>query len=212
MPVRQQTDWNQLFMLVRADGAPAALLAVRPQAIRALDPEQPIYAMQTLEEARRAVVVPAAHRRRCCCRSLPGSRWCMAAVGIFGVMSYSVSARTQEMGVRLAFGAQRRDVVWLVVGHVLKLAGVGLVIGVALLAGRPAGDRRLLFGVEAADASTIVAVTVVLALVAVLPRGCRRFVPAGSIPSRRFATSKRVQGSRFYAVRPVVVWRERAHT
>ena len=123
MPVRQQTAWNQLFMLVRGDGAPAALLPAVRQAIRALDPEQPIYAIADAGGSDRAVRRSSSASPRCCCRSSLGSRSCMAAVGIFGVMSYSVSARTQEMGVRLAVGAQRRDVVWLVIGHVLKLAG-----------------------------------------------------------------------------------------
>jgi ABC-type antimicrobial peptide transport system permease subunit len=69
------------------------------------------------------------------------------------------------LGVRLAVGAQRRDVVWLVIGHVLRLAGVGLVLGILLmLVGRQA-IAGLLFGVEPADATTIAAVTVVLGLV-----------------------------------------------
>jgi predicted permease len=167
MPVRQQNVWNQLFVLVRGEGAPAALLPSVRRAIREIDPEQPIYAVQTLEEA----VAQSSFQQRIAALLLSifaGVALVMAAVGIFGVMSYSVSARTQEMGVRLAFGAQRRDVVWLVISHVLKLAGVGLIIGVALLlAGRQA-IAGLLFGVEAADATTIVSVTLVLALVAVI--------------------------------------------
>jgi putative ABC transport system permease protein len=178
IPVRQQTAWNQLFLLVRGDGSPAgapdarhvrggvvaAMLPAVREAVRTLDPDQPIYAIQSLEEA----IAQSSFQQRTATLLLSifaGVALVMAGVGIFGVMSYSVSARTQELGVRLAVGAQRRDVVWLVIGHVLRLAGVGLVIGVLLmLAGRQA-IAGLLFGVEPADATTMAAVTVVLGLV-----------------------------------------------
>ena len=78
----------------------------------------------------------------------------LAAIGIFGVMSYTVSARTQEIGVRLAVGAEPRHVRWLVVRQVLMLTGVGLAIGTGILL---AGGRvltGLLFGVEVADPAT----------------------------------------------------------
>ena len=92
----------------------------------------------------------------------------LAAIGIYGVMSYAVSARTQEMGVRLALGAQRGDVLWLVLGQVLRLSAVGLTLGIAILlvAGRLL--ERLLFEVRASDPLTIGLVTLVLAAVAVV--------------------------------------------
>jgi predicted permease len=187
MPVRQQSEWNQLFVLVRGEGAPSALLPAVRQAIRELDPEQPIYAVRTLEEA----LGQSSFQQRTAAMLLSifaGVALVMAAVGIFGVMSYSVSARSQEMGVRLAFGAQRGDVVWLVIGHVLKLAGVGLAIGVGLLlAGRQA-IAGLLFGVQPVDATTIVAVTVVLALVALV---------AGWVPAFRASRVDPIQALRY---------------
>jgi predicted permease len=167
IPVRQQTAWNQLFVLVRGDGSPAGVAAMLPavrEAVRGLDPDQPVYAIQSLEQA----IAQSSFQQRTATLLLAifaGVALVMAGVGIFGVMSYSVSARTQELGVRLAVGAQRRDVVWLVIGHVLRLAGVGLVLGILLmLVGRQA-IAGLLFGVEPADATTIAAVTVVLGLV-----------------------------------------------
>ena len=167
MPVRQQTAWNQLFVLVRGTGAPAALLPSVREAVRSLDPEQPIYAVQSLEEA----VAQASFQQRTAALLLTvfaGVALVMAAVGIFGVMSYAVSARTQEIGVRLAIGAQRRSVVWLVVGHVLRLAAVGLGLGVVLLLVSRRAIAGLLFGVQPADAMTIVLVTATLAAVALL--------------------------------------------
>jgi putative ABC transport system permease protein len=79
----------------------------------------------------------------------------LAAIGVYGVMSYSVTARTQEMGVRLAIGAQRREVLWLVLRQVLWLSaiGVGLGLGLVLASGRVLGD--LLYGVRPHDPLTI---------------------------------------------------------
>jgi putative ABC transport system permease protein len=167
IPVRQQTDWNQLFVLVRGDAAPAALLPAVRAAVRALDAEQPIYAIQTLQEAMAA----ASFQQRIAALLLSifaGVALVLAAVGIFGVMSYSVSARTQEMGVRLAVGAQRRDVIWLVLGHVLRLAAAGVVLGVAVVLAGGKAMAGLLFGVRPGDPVTIACVAAALGAVAVL--------------------------------------------
>ena len=81
-------------------------------------------------------------------------------------MSYAVTARTQEMGVRLAIGAQRRDVMWLVMRQVLKLSVIGLAIGIVGLLFVSNALESLLFGVRAADPFTIVSVTLILGAVA----------------------------------------------
>ena len=132
MPVEQQSAWNQLFLLIRADLAAAALLPGVRQTVTSLDREQPIYAIQTLDEA----MATSSFQQRISAVLLTifaAVALVLAAIGIYGVMSYSVSARTQEMGVRLAIGAQRRTVIWLVIKQVLTMSLAGLALGIALL-------------------------------------------------------------------------------
>jgi putative ABC transport system permease protein len=167
MPVRQQTAWNQLFMLIRAESSPAALIPSVRQAVSALDREQPIYMIQTLDEA----LASASFQQRISAilvTLFAGVAMVLAAIGIYGVMSYAVSARTQEMGVRLAIGAQRRDVIWLVFSQVLRLSAAGLAIGVVVLIGAGRALEGMLVGVHATDPVTILAVTLVLGAVALI--------------------------------------------
>jgi putative ABC transport system permease protein len=167
VPMRQQTAWNQLFFLTRTEGDAVALLPSVRAAVRSIDPEQPIYAIRTLEEA----VADSSFQQRMAAILLSIFAivaLVLAAVGIFGVMSYSVSARTQEMGVRLAIGAQPNDVRWLVLRDVLRLAGIGLAIGTAALLVAGKTIEGLLFGVTPTDPATIVAVAAGLGLVALI--------------------------------------------
>lgn len=164
-PVYQQTDWNQLFVLVRGDASPGALLPGVRQVVMSLDPEQPIYSIQTLEEA----VALSSFQQRIATvlfGIFAAVALVLAAIGIYGVMSYTVSARTQEMGVRLAMGAQRGELMWLIFRQVLTLAAGGLAIGIVFLLAAGRTLRGLLYEVAPLDPVTIVGVAATLALVA----------------------------------------------
>jgi putative ABC transport system permease protein len=92
----------------------------------------------------------------------------LAAAGIFGLTSYTVTQRTQEIGIRLALGAQRADVLRLIIGQGMRLLGVGILCGFAGVFGVSHLLQSLLFGIGAHDTTTIVGVTIILSLVALL--------------------------------------------
>jgi putative ABC transport system permease protein len=175
IPVRQQdAAWNnQLFLVVRARSDAMALLPAVRRTIATLDPEQPVYAVQTLEDAfadsiaqRKAAMVLLS--------IFAGMALVLAAVGIYGLMSYMVNERRHEIGIRMALGAAARDVLALVVRETGVLVAIGVGLGVlgALALGRVLG--RIAFEVGGSDPATIGAVAVLLALVALMAT----FVPA----------------------------------
>jgi putative ABC transport system permease protein len=104
----------------------------------------------------------------------------LAAIGIYGLMSYSVEQRVQEIGIRMALGSSRGQMVRLVMGQGMKLAGIGVALGLALAYGVTKVLGSLLFGVKAADLATFAVVSVVFTVVALL---------ASYVPARRAAST-----------------------
>jgi putative ABC transport system permease protein len=167
VPLHQQTLNNQLFLLVRAAGDAATMLPTVRGALAAIDPDQPVYNVQTLEEA----VAASGFTSRLSMilfAIFAAVALSLTAIGIYGVMSYAVSARTQEIGVRLAVGANRRDVIWMVLRQVLRLTVIGLAIGLAGVGAAGGAMRRVLFEVQPLDPIAIGGAALVLGLVALI--------------------------------------------
>jgi putative ABC transport system permease protein len=143
------------------------------EAVQSIDKDQPIFAISTMEKLRSDSV--ATRRMTLVLLGLfSGLALVLGAIGIYGVISYSVAQRTHEIGIRMALGAPRRDVFRLVVGQGLKLAGIGIAIGIVAAFGLARLMSSLLYGVSTADFETFVGVSILLALVALL--AC--YVPA----------------------------------
>jgi putative ABC transport system permease protein len=102
----------------------------------------------------------------------------LATVGIYGVLSYSVTQQTREIGIRMALGAAEPDVIRMVAGHALRLAGAGIAIGVALAFAMTRYLGSLLFEIRPTDPLTLAGVCVLLAIIALV---------ASWIPARRAA-------------------------
>ena len=154
-------------LVVRTQGDPlGSLLAVRGE-VATLDKNLPLYDVKTMRQHLGLVLLPA---------RLAGSvlgvfgllALTLAAAGVYGVMAYSVAQRTREIGIRMALGANARDVLRLVARQGMKLVAIGMAIGLAAALALTQLLKSLLFGVSATDPLTFVAVTLMLVLVALL--------------------------------------------
>ncbi len=183
-PVRPMTYWpypelvySGMTLVVRTEGEPLALGDAVRREVLAIDKDQPVADVRTME----SWVSDSVSKARFSTMLLgifAGVALLLAAVGIFGVMSYAVSERTHEIGVRMALGARTSDVLALVVrqGMMLALVGVGIGLGAAFALTRVLAS--LLYGVSATDPLTFAALSVILASVALV---------ACYLPARRAA-------------------------
>ena len=164
-----------MTITIRASGDVAAVVPVATAKVHELDPNIAVADVRTMREVRDISVA----QRRLTMMLLgvfAGMALLLAAVGIYGVISYAVTQRTQEIGVRMALGAQRSNVLQMVIGQALTLAAAGILIGAAgalLLTGLM---KNLLFGVQPADPLTFILVAALLGTVA---------AAAASIPGLR---------------------------
>jgi len=173
-----QNPWSYVGLAVRTDGDPGAVYGAVRSLVAQIDPELPVHDMRPMEQ----VVAETMASRRLTLwlvGAFAALAFVLASVGIYGVMSYAVTERVHEIGVRMALGAQRRDVLRLVVGHGMRHAAIGLLLGsvAAFFAAR--AMTTLLFGIRPGDPLTFIGIAVVLALAALV---------ACYIPARR-ATS-----------------------
>ncbi len=170
-----QQPWPNVTVAVRTLRGGEALLPSIRSVVAEFDPDLPVYGVRSME----GITADSLGSRRLTLTLVglfAALALVLATVGIYGVMSYVVSGRTQEIGIRIALGAQRRDVFRLVVGQGMALAGAGLVLGLIAAAGVTRYLGSQLFHVKPIDPITYGAVTVLLGGVALL---------ACYIPARR---------------------------
>ena len=152
-------------IVIRAQGDPTNLAAAVRREVKAMDPDQPIAAIKTMDEWM-TTSVSAPMYRTSLLALFALIALVLASTGIYGVMSYSVAQRTHEIGVRMAVGAGRGDVLKLVVRQGMTLVAIGLAIGLLGAFALTRVMSSLLFGITPKDPTTFIAVAIALPLVA----------------------------------------------
>jgi len=177
VPHAQDSQWNFMGLVIRTASDPAAFATTLRREVQALDQDQPIYNVRTMDD----VVMNSLSTRRVSMQLFAVfaiAALLLAAIGIYGVMAYTVTQRTQEIGIRMALGAQRSDVLGLVVRQGMTLAAIGVVAGLAGAFGLTRVMASLLFNVRPDDPATYLAISFLLIVVAFL---------ACYLPARRAA-------------------------
>jgi predicted permease len=178
LPYRQQDDPTQMTVYVRASGDPAAAAAAVRQAAQRLDANLPIFDMKSMEvQVDESLFV----ERMVAVLSIAFGVLAalLAAIGLYGVMAYAVARRTREIGIRMALGAERSRVLWMVLKEVALLAAVGIAAGSVAAVWLTRRVEAQLFGISPNDPATLAGAMLLLGLVAML---------AGYIPARRATT------------------------
>jgi ABC-type antimicrobial peptide transport system permease subunit len=177
VPIAQAPFPISSISLRTLPGAEAAVTRAAAAAVRVADPDIMVRSTTTLS----AEIAGTTSRERLLLGLSSGFATLallLAAVGLYGTLTYMVSRRTREIGVRLAFGARRDTILRMVVGDALRLAVVALVAGIPLSLAAGYALRRFLFGVTPTDPATLAAACLVLAIAAIV---------AAYLPARRAA-------------------------
>jgi predicted permease len=162
---------------VRTASDPAPVIASVREAVKQIDPNLPLMNVSTqVEQVEQRVLQEKIFAYAYAI--FAGLALVLAAIGLFGLMSYNVSRRTNEIGIRMALGAERLDVLRLVLRESMLLVAAGVCIGVAVALGAGRFVASLLFGLTATDTTTIIVAIAVMVLVAAI---------AGYLPARRAA-------------------------
>jgi len=175
LPYSQYQASVPLVFVIRSANDPGAVAAAVRQELRFVDSQLPIYDVKTMDQ----VLYTVTARPRFLTFLLvvfAGVAVVLAAIGIYGIMSYTVAQGTREIGIRAALGAQRRDLLQMVLSKGLKLTLIGILLGVAGAFGLTRLMSNLLFGVSATDPLTFAGVTALLVIVALV---------ASYLPARR---------------------------
>ena len=158
-----QWDWDSEILLLRCQGDPNAQMTAVRKAIQSVDPDVPVPNIRTYDD----VIAQKLVTRRLASTLVSlfsGAALCLSAIGLYGVLAYSVSQRRREIGVRIALGAEWSKIVQLVTRQGFKLIGIGLVAGIVLALVCARFIEGMLYGVSAADPISLLVAILVLCL------------------------------------------------
>jgi putative ABC transport system permease protein len=162
-----QENSAAVFLIARTSGDPAPLAGAIREAVHQVDPGQPVSDLKTMDQ--RVVMSMGPRRSAVALLSVfAAMALTLAAVGLFGLIRFNVTQRTQEIGVRMALGASRRDVLRMVLGESLRLAVLGVIGGLIAAFALTRVLASLLYGVSATDPLTFAGMALLLTLVAML--------------------------------------------
>jgi putative ABC transport system permease protein len=182
-----QLGYSAMTLTLRTSTDPSRFAPIVEREVRALDKDQPVSDVRTMDQWVSRTLSQARFSSTLL-TAFAALALLLAAIGIYGVMSYAVSQRTSEIGIRLALGAESRDILRMIVGNAVRLAGLGLVIGVVLALALSRTLKSLLYETTGTDPLTFAAVIVVLGAVALL---------ASYFPARRASRVPPVEALRY---------------
>jgi putative ABC transport system permease protein len=160
-----QDPWSAMVLVAKTSVEPGSLANAIRQQVWAVDKDQPVFDVRTMQEVR-SMSVALYSFSSVMLAIFAGVALLLAAIGIYGVMAFAVTQRTQEIGIRMALGARAFDVLNLVVRHGMKLALLGIVIGLAGAWALTRFLKQMLVGVETTDLLTFSVVSICLLLAA----------------------------------------------
>lgn len=164
----EQNFTSMRILQVRSSVAPESLITQVKQQIQGLDPEMPVSDLQTMREAMAGGNGFLVFRLGAALTAIMGVLgFVIAVVGVYGVVSFAAAQRTREIGVRMALGASKSNILSLILGQGVRLIAVGVIVGMLAAFGLTRAMANLLVGITASDPGTFVPVTLVLLIVAV---------------------------------------------
>jgi putative ABC transport system permease protein len=183
----RQTPQPRFSVIVKTKGEPTALLAAVRHELHSLDPQKPIYDIQTLEGMRNQSLAPQRFNFLLL-GAFASAALALAVIGLYGVLAYAVAQRRREIGVRMALGAHVTDVMRMIVAHGLRLFAIGATLGLVAAFAFTRVMERLLFDVKPLDPITFASVTLLLIAVALF---------ASFIPARKAARINPIESLRY---------------